>query len=54
MFKYKYFQTMITCLKETGIFIRIHKIVQKFLEKQWKDSAVWSTTRCQNGGQNIN
>lgn len=33
---------MITCLKETGIFIRIHRIVQKYLEDQWKDSAVWS------------
>lgn len=44
---------MITCLKETGMFIRIRKIVQKFLEEQWKGSAVQSITHCQNGGQKI-
>ena len=34
----------IICLKETGIFIGIHEIVQKFLEQQWKNSAVWRVT----------
>lgn len=34
----------IFCFKETGIFIDIHETVQKFLEQQWKYSAVWRIT----------
>lgn len=34
----------IICLRDTGVCIGIHQIAEKFLEQQWKNSAVWRIT----------